>query len=237
MSEFNPYAEALATIKRNPGTSGAAGLAKLVLSLYNELCGFAYSECIGSLDGNNTALAIKMVTHYSAHGETNELREVGKELVEKHYPSLWELGIAMRTAREDTREKWAEDARKEERDALDAAEAALFIDPAKQVPASKAKELLSHKDPLYASYNVAGEWRDSNPLREAVHAAIDQSGAELRYNCPDGKRLAVRIDLRILYVCLDYDACEEYLATIEPSRKAIPRGVTIPPRGTTPPRN
>ena len=233
MITSNPYAETLALIEKFPDTGGAASIAKLVLSLYNEQCGFAFSECVGNLDNANTNLAIKLVSYFAAHGESNELREVGKVLVGKHYPGLWELGIAMRNARDATRAKWAAEERKSEQDALDAAEALLFTDPATLIPASKARELLEQHDPLYAYYNCAGDWRDTKLIREAVHAAIDLTGgAELSGNCPEsGQMLAVRIDQRIFYVCTDYDAREAYLETIRPERRAIPRTVSVPPRG------
>lgn len=234
MSTFNPYAEALAMIEQHPGTGGAASMAKLVLSLYNSQCGFAFAECVGNLDAANTTLALKLVRHYTDHGETDALREVGKQLVDKHYPRLWEYSLAMRDAREATRAKWEADERKAELDALDAAEAALFTDPTKLIPANKAKELLEQNDPLvlYAFYNVAGDWRDSKLSRETVHAAIDLAGgAELSYNCPESSQtLAVRVDQRIYYVCSDYDAREAYLETIQPPRKPIPRTVSVPPR-------
>lgn len=236
MTDNNPYNEALATILRHPGTSGAGGLAKLVLSLYNQQCSFAFSECVGSLDGANTTLALKLVRHYAEYGETEALRNVGKQLADKHYPGLWEMGNAMRDARDALREQWKQDELKAELDALDAAEAALFSDPAKLIPAETAKRLLEQTDQLYAYSHLAGDWRGKNVSREAVHAAIDLlGGAELSYNCPEnGQALAVRIDNRTLYVCTDYDAREAYLETIRPDRKPIPTGITIPPRSSPP---
>lgn len=233
MDGLNPYAEALTFILRNPGTSGANGLAKLVLSLYNDLCGYSFAECVGSLDNELTQLAVHLVRHYASHGETNELREVGKTLAVDLYPRLWEMGIAMRDARQATRSKWGAAERKAEADALDAAEAALFADPAKLIPANKAKKLLKQHDPLHGYYNVAGDWRDTDLIRDTVHTAIDLvGGAELSSNCPEGSRmLAVRLDNRIFYVSTDYDALEAYLDTVE-QRNPISRTVSVPPRGS-----
>lgn len=95
MNNSNPYAEALVFIQRNPGTGGASSLAKLVLSLYNSLCGYSFAECVGNLDQRLSDLAIRMVTNYSVHGETEALREVGKLLSDDMYPGLWEMGVAM----------------------------------------------------------------------------------------------------------------------------------------------
>lgn len=64
MSSISPYGEALLIIKQHPGTSGAAGLAKLVLSLYNATCGYAFRECVDSLDDRLTALSLRLVQHY-----------------------------------------------------------------------------------------------------------------------------------------------------------------------------
>jgi hypothetical protein len=100
------YLEALKWIKKNPGTGGAAGLAKMVLSLYDSDCGFAFSECAGGLDGNLTALCLKMCEEYERVGETEELRQVGKELADQHYPRLWEQSVAMRDARHALMQKW-----------------------------------------------------------------------------------------------------------------------------------
>jgi len=100
------YKEALGWIKKNPGTGGAGSLAKMVLSLYNSECGFAFSECVGNLDGNLTALCIKMCEDYSRDGETEELRQVGKELADSLYPRLWEQGEAMNRARQQLQARW-----------------------------------------------------------------------------------------------------------------------------------
>jgi hypothetical protein len=233
---ISPYDEALQFIKQNPGTGGASSLAKLVLALYNSDCGFSFAECVGNLDGRLTGVALHMVQEFAARGETDDLRAAGKIIADDLYPRLWEMSLAMRDARAATRAKWEAEERKAELDALDAAEAALFTDPAKLIPASKAKELLEQHDPQYAYYNCAGDWRDAKLNRDAVNAAIDLAGgAELSYNCPEnGQALAVPIDQRVFYVCTDYDAREAYLETIRGPRKPIPITVSVPPRGNQP---
>lgn len=233
MSTITPYDEALQFIKRNPGTGSASSLAKLVLSLYNDLCGYSIAECVGNLDERLTNVAMRMVKDYTEHGETEDLRAAGKIIADELYPRLWEMGLAMRDAREATRAKWEAEERKAELDALDAAEAALFTDPAKQIRPSVAKEMLERDNPLYAYYHLAGDWRSAKLKRDSVHAAIDLAGgAELSYNCPENSQmLAVRIDKSIYYICTDYDAREAYLDTIRDQRRSIPRNVSIPPRG------
>ena len=46
---MTPYAEALQWIKLHLGTGSSLGLAKLVLSLWNDSCGFSYRECVRSI--------------------------------------------------------------------------------------------------------------------------------------------------------------------------------------------
>jgi hypothetical protein len=206
------------------------------LSLYNSDCGFSFAECVSNLDDRLTSLALRMVLDYAERGETDDLRAAGKILADDLYPRLWEMGRAMRDARQATREKWEAEERKAELDALHAAEAALFTDPTKLIPAGKAKELLDGDDPLYAYYNVAGDWRNTKLIRATVHAAIDLvGGAELSYNCPEGgQMLAVRIDKRIHYVHTDYDLREAYLKAVGEQREPIPRTVSVRPRGSQP---
>lgn len=215
----NPYAEALEWIQRNPGTGGSSSLAKAVLSLYNSLCGYSIGECIGNLDQGLTDLVVRMVKDYAANGETQALRDVGEVLSNKLYPRLWEMGVAMQCARQACQEKWEADELKSELDALDAAEAELFTDSAKLIPASKAKDLLEQSDVQYAYIHMHGDWREAKLSRDKVVAAIAaQGGAELSRNCPENSQmLAVRIEQRIYYVCTEYDAREAYLATIQPT--------------------
>lgn len=227
----NPYLVGLELVKQHSGTSGQAALAKCILSLYNSAHSFSIGEILGPLDEHYTKVVFDMLTAYAKHGETEELRVAGRYVFDE-FPRLVELSNAMVEARAAVRNGWEEAERKAELDALDASEAALFTDPTKLIPVSKAKELLEQNDPLYAYYNFAGDWRDTKLNRQKVHAAIDLvGGAELSHNCPENSQmLAVRIDNRIYYVCTDYDAREAYLDTIREQRKPIPRTVSVPPR-------
>lgn len=229
---ISPYDEALQFIMRHPGTGGASSVSKLILSLYNDICGFSFAECVGNLDSDLTALALRIVADYAQHGETDNLRAAGKLISVDLYPGLWEMGIAMQDARAAVRAKWEADRCRAELDALDAAEAALFIDPAKLVPVDTAKGMFESGDRLDAYYNAAGDWRSVKLVRESVHAAIDTiGGAELSGNCPENSQtLAVRIDSRVYYVSTDYDAREAYLEATVEARKPIPTSITIPPR-------
>ena len=40
-----PYQEAVELIDRHPGTGSSTGLAKLILSLWNEECAYSFREC------------------------------------------------------------------------------------------------------------------------------------------------------------------------------------------------
>jgi hypothetical protein len=219
MSVISPYDEALHFIKRHPGTGGASSLAKLVLSLYNDICGYSFSECISKLDEHLIAVALRMVQYYALHGETDDLRAVGRTIRDELYPQLWEVGIAMRDARQALRNEWEAEERMARLSAFNKAEAALFSDVANLIPAAISKQLLTQDDSHYAYYNSAGTWRDAELARHAVHTAIDLAhGAELSSNCPElGQALVVRIDGRVYYVSTDYDAREAYLETIRGS--------------------
>lgn len=105
---ITPYQEALTIIERHTGTGGATGLAKLVLSLYNDECAFAWRECTRSLDENNQALALRIVAHFEQHGEDTELRRAGERMVEL-YPRLWDLGQTATEAKEKLRRQWDEE--------------------------------------------------------------------------------------------------------------------------------
>jgi len=90
---MSPYPDALAWIRTHPGTSSAISLAKLILSLWNPDCGFSFRECIGNLDEERTALALRMVTHFAAVGEDADLVAVG-EVVCRDWPHLWDIAQA-----------------------------------------------------------------------------------------------------------------------------------------------
>lgn len=94
----SPYSEALAWIEQHPATGSAVSLAKLVLSLWNSECSFSYRECVGNLDRERTALALRLIQHFTARGEDAELVSVGHAVCAR-YQRLWDEGQAMLAAR------------------------------------------------------------------------------------------------------------------------------------------
>lgn len=94
----SPYQEALVFIQANPGCGGTLGLAKLLMSLWNDECCYSFRECISNLDGPRTAMALRMASAFAAHGETQELIDIG-HLVCKLYPLLWDQGQAATEAK------------------------------------------------------------------------------------------------------------------------------------------
>lgn len=102
---MSPYKEALHWIKRHPGTSSANGLAKLILSLWNDECSFSFRECVSNLDGDLSDLAIRLISHFNEHGEDSELVTAGHEVCDL-YPRLWAMSQAMKHARLALREEW-----------------------------------------------------------------------------------------------------------------------------------
>jgi hypothetical protein len=215
-NQTNPYSEALEFIRRNPGTSGAAGLAKLVLSLYNILCGYSFAECIGSLDDKLTNLCLRMVNDYAVRGETNELRDAGDELSNKLYPGLWEMGVAMDHARQEVRAKWDRERRQKETSEIETAERALLNGEKQQVPFDTAKRMLAYSDGMLdASYYQAGDWRNKNLSLDKVLSVIQMNGTSLTNICPESSRmLAIQLDGQLFYIPTDYDASEDYLASL-----------------------
>ena len=107
-----PYHEALAWINHAPGTGSASNLARLVLSFYNSDCSYAFSECIGNLDSERTAIALRMAAYYAKHGEDAALQQIGRTIADAH-PRMWELGMAMRDARRSLRDRWEREAEAE----------------------------------------------------------------------------------------------------------------------------
>lgn len=101
----NPYLAGLELVQQNSGTSGQAALAKCILSLYNDQHAFSIGEILLPLDRANTGIVLAMVSEYSAHGETEELRLAGK-YVYANFPRLVELSNAMRDARAGVRQEW-----------------------------------------------------------------------------------------------------------------------------------
>lgn len=111
LSARSPYAEALAWIEQNSGTGSALGLAKLILSVWNDDCGFSFRECIGSLDDVRIALALRVVAHFARVGEDEELVRIG-HAVNDRYPRLWELSVAANEAKSALRVDWDREAEK-----------------------------------------------------------------------------------------------------------------------------
>lgn len=219
MSSISPYDEALRIIKQHPGTSGAAGLAKLVLSLYNANCGYAFRECVDSLDDRLTALSLRLVQHYAANGETEDLQAAGKIISDDLYPGLWEMGVAMTEAREATRRRW-----KQEEDAREAAKITeaeqAFISNAgrRTIPASVAEEMIeSTNGELDSYYYSYGDWRRKTLTRDQVQASIREHGTGfVNWNPESSYMLGVILDGRLHYLYADYDVREQYLETLKP---------------------
>lgn len=105
MPSTNPYLAGLELVKIHHGTSGQAALAKCILSLYNGYHAFSMGEILGPLDDRYTSVVLAMVSEYSKHGETEELRQAGKYAYD-NFPGLIELSNAMADARAEIRQKW-----------------------------------------------------------------------------------------------------------------------------------
>ena len=105
----SPYEEALALIRKHPGTGSATSLAKLILSLWNVECCFSLRECIHNLDDERTALALQIVTRFAARGEDADLVAVGHAVC-REYPWLWDLGQAGDQAKHALRITWDREA-------------------------------------------------------------------------------------------------------------------------------
>lgn len=105
---MTPYEEALLFIERNPGTGGAMSLAKLILSLWNDDYCHSFRECISSLDEQNTAIAVRMTSHFARFGEDNQLVAIGHK-VSDLYPRLWELAQVTNRAKAEKRRAWQEE--------------------------------------------------------------------------------------------------------------------------------
>jgi hypothetical protein len=91
---ISSYHEAWDWISQNSGTGSANGLAKLVLSLWNQEHSYSYRECITSMDEVRIEIALRMILEFSKTGENLQLREIGHK-VYKSYPYLAELTEAM----------------------------------------------------------------------------------------------------------------------------------------------
>ncbi len=219
MSSISPYDEALLIIKQHPGTSGAAGLATLVLSLYNATCGYAFRECVDSLDDRLTALSLRLVQHSAAHGETEDLQAACKILADDLYPGLWEMGVAMSQARETTRRRWKEEEAAREAAEIAEAEKAFMSDAKRRaIPAAVAEAMIEFEDgKLDSSYYSYGDWRRKTISRDQVSASIREHGTGfVNWNPESSCMLGIILEGRLHYVYADYDLREQYLASLNP---------------------
>lgn len=99
------YQESLSFVKNNRGSSSAIGMAKLILSLYNDNNAFSLSECVKNFDRERLNLASLMIGDYFANGETSELINAAHEIFE-FSPDLKELADAASDAKSEVRAKW-----------------------------------------------------------------------------------------------------------------------------------
>lgn len=113
MNTRSPYHEALEFIRQNQYCGSAANMAKLVLSLWNSDAAFSFRECVNNFDDTRAALALRMVQHFTKHGEDSELVEVGYT-VHDLFPRLWELGAEATEAKQKLRQRWEDEARRRE---------------------------------------------------------------------------------------------------------------------------
>lgn len=211
MSSVSPYDEALKIIKQHPGTGGAGSLAKLVLSLYNDLCGYSFAECVGNLDNELTNLALRLVTDYAVRGETEDLRAAGKVLVEE-YPGLWELGLAMRDARQATRERWERERKADEEKKIRDAEKSFIEKVNHGIPFEIAQKLLkSDHETLTGYYFSMGEWRDKEIAVAEVLDAVQRFGTDFISVCPEANgTVGVFLGKTFYHVLTDWDEREAY---------------------------
>jgi len=217
MPTRNPYAEALQFIRQNPTTGGAASMAKLVLSLYNEVCGYSFAECVGNLDEQRKAIALHLVTHYAEYGETPELRNVGEVLVNELYPKLWEMGQAISYAREAKREEWQRQHDEWEAAKIYAAERQLQAQQWQQIPFETVLELIGEpEDGKFYSEFFTGSWKETRLPVDLLRDAVNAFGATFAQVSPNmSNGLAVLVDGQMHYISVDYDARERYLASMQ----------------------
>lgn len=217
MPSISPYDEALQFIKRNPGTGGAGRMAKLVLSLYNSDCSYSFAECVSGLDSELTDVALRMVRDYAARGETDDLLAAGKILADDLYPGLWEMGMAMRDARAETRRRWEREEQDREAAKIKEAESAFLSDASKRtVPPAAADEMIladeGNEGRVSAYYFAAGTWQRKQLQLDQVRAAVRERGTGFIYcGAECSTWLGVFLEDRLYYVCPDYDARERYL--------------------------
>jgi hypothetical protein len=221
-NHVSPYDEALKIIRQHPGTSGAGGLAKLLLSLYNDACGFAFGECVAGLDDRLTNVALRMAEDYALRGETEDLRSAGKIVAEELYPGLWEMGAAMSEAREAVRQRWKREELEREAAEISANELKFLSSQERRaIPAEAASEMLATKDStIYAYHYQYGNWKEKNLPIDTVRAAVREYGTGFLNSHPDSNyMLGVILDGKVYYVHADYDARESYLESIQNVKK------------------
>jgi len=210
----SPYDEALQFIKQHPGTGGAGSMAKLVLSLYNSNCSYSFAECVSNLDGHLTSVALRMVKDYADRGETADLLAAGKIVADDLYPGLWEMGMAMRDAREATRRRWQQEEQDREAADIVAKEQAFLSDASRRsLPADAVDEMIQGDDEgnVSAYYFARGNWQSKKLQLDQVQEAARAHGAGFIYcGAECSTWLGVAMDNRLYYVCPDFDARERY---------------------------
>lgn len=102
-----PYIDALNWIQDRSDTGGGVRLARLVLSLYNpDDFPISAGSCIdGGIDDVGRKMAIAALLDYAQHGETEELRVVGRQLWDR-YPGIREVCEAMVEAKRQIFRRW-----------------------------------------------------------------------------------------------------------------------------------
>jgi hypothetical protein len=99
-------------IDRHPGTGSSTGLAKLILSLWNDDCAYSFRECVRSFDKDRSALTGRMIEHFLKRGEDADLILAGDHIYDHIYkspPRLWELGMAATDTKTKLRQQWETD--------------------------------------------------------------------------------------------------------------------------------
>jgi len=107
MKYMNPFEKATETINGLDRSASAEGLAKLILTLYNDAHPFSFSECTRSLDSDNLRLALQLINYYLTNGEDASVINAGNTICE-NWPHLIELSKAGSDAKADVLRKWRE---------------------------------------------------------------------------------------------------------------------------------
>lgn len=102
---MNPFEKAVDTIAELGNSGAAEGLAKLILTFYNDVHPFSFTECIRSLDDDNLALALQLINYFLANGEDASVIK-GGETIRDNWPHLMELSSAGSHAKADVIRKW-----------------------------------------------------------------------------------------------------------------------------------